>query len=618
MRIGSRSHILAAGCLTLCLTTLLAQDRAPGRDAARQPDAPGTAVITGTLTTDDPSPRPIRRATINLSGNDVLRTRITVTDDAGRFTFAALPALNFSLWASKPGYVTAYYGGRRPGRGPGVPIALADGQRVSLTLKMLRGAVITGTITDPLGRPAQAQVQILQYQMIGGESVLQSARFVSGISPLGLNTDDRGVYRVYGLPPGDYIVSASVRATPGDLRPTTTADVQWAQQITQPPAAAPGMPAAAVPPAAAQTVGYSSVYFPGTVDPSAASVVSLSAGEERTGINFSLQMVPTARIEGTVVDPDGRRVSAAQLTILPKSVVGDVFLMLPRATVVDGRFVASGISPGTYVVTARGRGAAPGGAPAGGRGGAPPSSLWAMTEIVVAGKDFTGIEMRLEPGIPISGRFAFESATGQPPANVNNYRASLGAWRSGTGPSVSITVPSATVDAEGRFQFASVVPGAYRVSGFGGVVRPDQGPAWMLKSVTANGRDITDLPLEIRPREEPPDLVITFTDRITEVAGTLFDAAGRPSSGLSIIMFPSRRELWTQGSRHIRPTVPASDGKFKLPGLPPGEYYMAAVTEFEYTDLSDASFLEQLTTGAFKITLAEGEKKVQDIRMGGV
>ncbi len=56
---------------------------------------------------------------------------MTVTDDAGRFTFSALPASNFSLWATKPGYVTTYYGGRRPGRGPGVPIALADGQRVS-------------------------------------------------------------------------------------------------------------------------------------------------------------------------------------------------------------------------------------------------------------------------------------------------------------------------------------------------------------------------------------------------------------------------------------------------------------------------------------------------------
>ena len=59
------------------------------------------------------------------------------------------------------------------------------------------------------------------------------------------------------------------------------------------------------------------------------------------------------------------------------------------------------------------------------------------------------------------------------------------------------------------------------------------------------------------------------------------------------------------------------DGKFKFAGLPPGEYYMAAVTDYEYTDLVDASFLEQLTAGAFKITLAEGEKKVQDIRMGG-
>ena len=68
----------------------------------------------------------------------------------------------------------------------------------------------------------------------------------------------------------------------------------------------------------------------------------------------------------------------------------------------------------------------------------------------------------------------------------------------------------------------------------------------------------------------------------------------------------------------VRPAVAAaSDGKFKLAGLPPGEYYMAAVTEFEYPDLSDPSFLEQFTAGAFKITLAEGEKKVQDIRMGG-
>ena len=53
-----------------------------------------------------------------------------------------------------------------------MPIALAEGQQFPVTLKMLRGAVVTGTIRDSAGRPAQAQVQVLQYQIVGGERVL--------------------------------------------------------------------------------------------------------------------------------------------------------------------------------------------------------------------------------------------------------------------------------------------------------------------------------------------------------------------------------------------------------------------------------------------------------------
>ena len=65
------------------------------------------------------------------------------------------------------------------------------------------------------------------------------------------------------------------------------------------------------------------------------------------------------------------------------------------------------------------------------------------------------------------------------------------------------------------------------------------------------------------------------------------------------------------------PTRPASDGKYRLPGLPPGDYYVAALTEFEPSDMYDASFLEQLIPASFKITLAEGEKKTQDLRLAG-
>ena len=139
MRSWTQRLISAVALVTLTLTAWpAAQDRPPQRDVRRTP-ATGTAVISGTLVTDDSSPRPIRRAAINLSGSDFIRRRMTVTDDAGRFQIANLPAASYSVWASKPGYVTAYYGGKRPGRGPGLPIALGDGQQVTLALKMLRG-----------------------------------------------------------------------------------------------------------------------------------------------------------------------------------------------------------------------------------------------------------------------------------------------------------------------------------------------------------------------------------------------------------------------------------------------------------------------------------------------
>jgi hypothetical protein len=132
----------------------------------------------------------------------------------------------------------------------------------------------------------------------------------------------------------------------------------------------------------------------------------------------------------------------------------------------------------------------------------------------------------------------------------------------------------------------------------------------------AGSRDVADSPLDIKPHEDLPELIVTFTDKVTELSGTLFDAAGRPTPDFSVIVFPADRALWLQNSRRIRPARPASDGKFRVPGLPAGDYYMAAVADYEQTDLYDASFLDQLAAAGYKITLAEGERKVQDLKLG--
>jgi hypothetical protein len=61
----------------------------------------------------------------------------------------------------------------------------------------------------------------------------------------------------------------------------------------------------------------------------------------------------------------------------------------------------------------------------------------------------------------------------------------------------------------------------------------------------------------------------------------------------------------------------ASDGRFSVTGLPPGEYYLGVLTDADPSQLSDLPFLEQLATTAIRITLAEGERKVQDVKMAG-
>src|SRR5262249_30038707 len=132
--------------------------------------------------------------------------RTTVTDAQGRYEFLNLPAGVYTVSASRPGFVSVEYGQQRALE-PGEPIELGRGEvrdRIDLSLPV--PAAVTGRILDFEGDPvAGADVRVLQMRYELGRRRLVD---VAGVAPR--RSDDRGRYRLSGLPPGEYIVRALV------------------------------------------------------------------------------------------------------------------------------------------------------------------------------------------------------------------------------------------------------------------------------------------------------------------------------------------------------------------------------------------------------------------------
>ncbi len=596
------------------LVFLLAQAQPPApaqpvRDA--RPAATGTGSISGFVVTDEPQPRPVRRARVSLRGGDITFPTMATTDDRGSFTITDLPPGSFMLNATKEAHPAVAYGATRPGR-PGVSIVLADGQHVKdITCRLPRGAVITGTVLDPNGLPAQgASVRAARYSFLNGERRL---------GPIGLSggtVDDRGVYRLYGLAAGEYVVVASYSLSPfatTGLEMTTTADVSRARQALSAPSAvqsAPGVQASRgeATPVRRRTVSYSPVFYPGTTMAAQAATITLAAGEERAGIDIQLQLVPTATIAGTVSVPDNWPPTGIAVTLVTtgsQPIGGMLETVRTARTGPDGRFTLNGIAAGSYVLTAQ-RAAVRRLKPESGDAAAP-GPLWAMVDLTVDGNDQTTLSLEMQPGMTVSGRVQFQSASNAAPPNPAGMRVSL--MPVGTG--VNVGAMPATVDASGAFSIVGATPGRYRIVS----AVPTGGARWALTSSTAAGRDTLDTPIEIRPQQNVTDVVLTFRDDPSEITGRLQDASGKAATDYHIVVFPMDRTHWIPNSRRIQAVRPSQDGKYTLRNLPAGEYLVVAIIDIEQGEWYDPAFLQRLAPSGMKLTLADGEKKTQDLQI---
>jgi hypothetical protein len=380
-------------------------------------------------------------------------------------------------------------------------------------------------------------------------------------------TDDTGSFRLYGLAPGEYYVSAVMRANP----------------LEQP----------------GDTASFAPTYYPGTGNVNEAQRVMVGAGEEAS-IAFSLLPVRLVRVSGTVVSQSGE-VGGGMVQLASAVEGGDgTFAQLGGGIQADGSFTIANVAPGSYILNARsgvGNGRNGRGAAARAVGELEIGSL----PLVVADGDVTGVTIALTRGASIAGTVVAE---GTSQINLANLRVNARQIRNTPGQGFAGSGVSAT--------------GAFQLSTLSGTValRVENLPSqWMVKSIAVGGADVTDGPFELRGTEQITNARIVLTDRLSELNGTV--TLGRQEAKDStVVVFADDANLWTFPTRYVRTVRADAQGRFSLRGLPPGATYLAAAVNYlEEGEWQDAEFLERLREPASRVTIREGETKTLNLQL---
>lgn len=631
----------------------------PSRPQAPAQTSAGTGAITGTVV-DAASGRAIADAIVTLEGRrpgprpgPPIQSYLQVTTPKGRFAFLDLPASEtYFLTAKKPGYLDGGYGRIDP-RGPSAPLALKDGQWLGdVRVTMSHPGSISGTVVDERGEPiVGAHVRVLPQVLISGRT-----QWLAGAIA---RTDDRGAYRIPGLGPGKYAVSVpSVQATlpesaairpPGAIAGTSMADLVAAgeaaraeklvvdagggQQLvvgryTVPPPPAPD----------GQRTAYPIAFYPNVASPADATPVELRVSEDRSGIDFQLQPVRAARVSGLVQGPP-EAVGNLLLRLIPVGLeeLGQGSEAATTVTLADGRFTFLDVPSGSYVLDARhtlleltytsmddvptalpapvafsarsassyGVSAAPPGVEYSSLRDGADVSYWGQLRVDLSGRNVDDLVLRLRRPATMRGRFVWAPNATAPTTNSPRPVLEPADGRR------SLGIPSILGGPGGNsstFTIEGLMAGEYFL----------RLPSTPVESITWDGQDYTDRPFDASDGRDIVDVVVTLTNASSSITGIVSDAGTALTSGAAVIAFPVERERWSNygfSPTRLKSVLTTSDGRYRVDGLPLGEYYLFAVPASQERAWIDPSFLAAHAAQASRVRIERSDAKMSDFAL---
>jgi len=516
-----------------------------------QPAKTGSATIRGHVVAAD-SGQPLRKAQVRIVSGELRENRLATTDADGKFEFKEVVPGRYNVSASKGSYVSLQYGQQRPFE-PGKPLEILATQTIEkVDFALPRGAVITGRVLDEFGEPLpDAMVSVQRYQNMGGQRRLVPAGRTA-------TTNDIGEFRLFAIPPGQYYLSATLRGMGmmGDSDDRS---------------------------------GYTATYFPGTSSIAEAQKITVALGQIISDINMALMPTRVSRITGTALDSQGRPLMGMVMPV-PR---GDSMMMMfgpPAQIKPDGSFVVSGLAPGRYLLQVRGMSA---------------DGETASQEVTVNGDDINDVRLVASKPSVVTGRILVDPAAAQAlrPSTLR-----LGLQPVQMEMMMMGGYAPAVVKDDLSFELKAS-PGQLRVTLMGPT------PGWSIRSVRYHGTDITDSGMEFRPSEDIADVEVEVTNKVTDVSGLVTNGKGETLKEYSIVVFPQDREKWTANSRYMKTARPDQDGRYKINGLPPGEYRVIALDYLDQNEWNSPEFLDSIRSKATTFSVNEGESKSVDLRI---
>ena len=479
--------------------------------------------------------------------------RVVSTSGTGEFMLVDLPATAYSLHASALGYVGRQFG-QRHALGAGVPIALRTGEtRRGVDVALRPGGEITGRVTTENGRPlALAEVEALRPQLENNLRVL---------IPVGrAESNERGEFRIVGLPPGHYYIAAIDPADPG------TED-------------------------AAGRIHWAMTFFPGTASAAATKRVRLESGATLTNVDFPLLGVSRVSVRGRLIGPDGSELATGLVIMSPESIEG-LGLGAARAALIrpDGTFEFVNVSPGGYGLRASARTVRAG------------PALFASFHLAVQNEDISNAMMFFNRGANLFGQVEIAGIGAQPPPVLTDLWVSAPMADGSMGSGLT----RSQVLADGSFSLSS--PAGTRVIRLEGLPSP-----WSLEAVLYQGRDVIDLPFDLRSGEDRVRIRLILTDRASRLVGVVQDGDGNAMTDRAIVALPVNSAYWQPGSRHIQLTHPDSNGRYEIVGLPAGAYLVAAVAGISAGDLYDLAIFQEIAAAGTEALVEAGETTTLDL-----